>query len=158
MLGTLGKGLIAVWMTAGLGYVFLKLPPAVGFNDPELARIVTLHLPCAYTAVILAFVAGWHAMRYLKTRDFKYDRIAVSSAEIGVVFLVMGLLTGMIWARPTWNMAIKMTMTVSAVISAACRYMDRRPRVGVPLLYRLLAKRQTRGWQLRYCPVQWPEF
>ena len=66
-MGTLGKGLIAVWMTAGLCYVFLKLPAAVGFADPELARMITLHLPCAYVAVILAFVSGWHAIQFLRT-------------------------------------------------------------------------------------------
>lgn len=103
MLGTLGKGLIAVWMAAGLCYVFLKLPPAVGFNDPELARIVTLHLPCAYTAVILAFVAGWHALRYLKTRALLSDAKAQGAASLAALFCLLTTVTGSFFARVQWG-------------------------------------------------------
>jgi len=36
-------------------------------------------------------------------RDAKWDRLAHASAEVGVVFVSLALLTGVIWARPIWN-------------------------------------------------------
>jgi heme exporter protein C len=40
---------------------------------------------------------------YLIQRDVRWDRVAVSSAEIGVVFTSITLLLGMMWGKPTWG-------------------------------------------------------
>ena len=103
MLGTLGKGLIAVWMAAGLSYVFLKLPAAVGFANPELARMITLHLPCAYVAVILAFVSGWHAIQFLRTRSLLSDAKAQGAAALAALFCLLTTVTGSFFAKVQWG-------------------------------------------------------
>ena len=83
--------------------VFFIAPRGELKSGGDAQRIFYFHLSSIWVGFGGWIVSAVCSVRYLKTRDFKYDRIAVASAEIGVVFLVMGLLTGMIWARPTWN-------------------------------------------------------
>jgi len=60
--------------TAGcLSYIFLKVPAAQGFANPDLARLVTMHLPCAYVALVAAVIAAWHGIAYLRKRDLSSD-------------------------------------------------------------------------------------
>ncbi|MGC4044460.1 MAG: cytochrome c biogenesis protein [Armatimonas sp.] len=100
---TLTKAAIFLWMTAGLCYVFLKLPAAEGFANPELARMVVLHLPCAYTAVIMAFVSGWHAIAYLRKRVVLSDSKAAYAASLAALFCLLTTVTGSFFARVQWG-------------------------------------------------------
>jgi heme exporter protein C len=52
------------------------------------------------TAFFLTVVAG---IAYLRTRDPKWDKLAVASVEVGLPLMTITLLTGMVWARPIWN-------------------------------------------------------
>jgi heme exporter protein C len=40
---------------------------------------------------------------FLLSRDRRWDRLAVSSVEIGIVFTLINIISGSIWARPIWN-------------------------------------------------------
>ncbi|HJU90441.1 MAG TPA: cytochrome c biogenesis protein CcsA [Gemmatimonadaceae bacterium] len=82
---------------------------AIWFTPIELRqgpaqKIFYLHAPAAWVALFLAFgltaVAG---LLYLWLRDFRLDRIAESSAEVGVVFATVVLVTGPIWGKPVWG-------------------------------------------------------
>ena len=102
-MGNILKAMVGAWMAAGLCYVFLKLPPAQGFNSPELARIVALHLPCAYVAVIAAFIAGWHAIQYLRKRSPVSDSRAQVAAALAALFCLLTTVTGSFFARVQWG-------------------------------------------------------
>lgn len=72
-------------------------------NQGEVARIMYVHLPSvylAYLAFVVVFVAsvGW-----LWSRRPAFDAVAVASAEIGVLFTALVLVSGSIWAKPTWG-------------------------------------------------------
>jgi heme exporter protein C len=99
----LGRGVLFLWMSAGLAYVFLKLPAAVGFANPELARMVTLHLPCAYVAVIAAFISGWHAIAYLRHREIFSDSQSASTASLAALFCLLTTVTGSFFAKVQWG-------------------------------------------------------
>lgn len=66
-------------------------------------RIFYMHVS-AYAGGSIAFaitvIAG---VAYLITRDMKWDRLAVSSVEIGLPLMTITLITGSAWARPIWN-------------------------------------------------------
>jgi heme exporter protein C len=100
---TLIKAALFLWMAVGLCYVFLKLPAAEGFANPELARMVTLHLPCAYVAVILAFVSGWHAIAYLRKREMLSDGKATAAAALAALFCLLTTVTGSFFAKVQWG-------------------------------------------------------
>ncbi|WP_419919973.1 cytochrome c biogenesis protein CcsA [Candidatus Poriferisocius sp.] len=69
----------------------------------DAVRLMFVHVPSAILAYVgfgLTFVAS---LAYLRWRTDWWDMMAHSSAEIGVVFGVLTLVTGSIWGRPTWQ-------------------------------------------------------
>lgn len=72
----------------------------------DLVRLVYIHPPIAWVALYLAFgLAALSSVLWLwpRTRSPFWDRLAVSSMEVGVVFTALTLVTGSIWGRPTWG-------------------------------------------------------
>jgi len=69
----------------------------------ELQRIFYFHVPCAWIAFLAFAVTCIGSVLYIVKRDLKWDRLASSSAEVGVIFCVLALLTGTLWARPVWG-------------------------------------------------------
>ena len=94
---------LGLWMLAGLAYVFLKLPAAKNFANPELARIVALHLPCAYVAVIASWMSAWHGWKYLQKRELLDDAKSASGAALALLFCVLTTATGSIFAYIQWG-------------------------------------------------------
>jgi heme exporter protein C len=70
----------------------------------DIQRIFYFHMPSAWIALGPCFtVAMVCSIIYLVKKDLRFDRIAASSAEIGILFTTITLLTGPIWARPVWG-------------------------------------------------------
>ena len=69
----------------------------------DVQRIMYIHVPSAWLAYLAFFVTMAAGLGYLVRRDPRLDRVAVSSAEIGVVFTGLAIATGAIWGRPTWG-------------------------------------------------------
>ncbi|MDM7324188.1 MAG: cytochrome c biogenesis protein CcsA, partial [Thermus sp.] len=97
------------WALLGLGllllplglYLALSAPPDV--NQGYLVRIMYLHVPGAWLGYLAFLVTFLYSLLYLFRQDPRYDRVALASAEIGLVFMGLSLVTGMLWARPTWG-------------------------------------------------------
>jgi heme exporter protein C len=66
-------------------------------------RIFYYHVPLAWIAFLAFFVVFTGSIIYLAKRSTKWDNIASASAEIGLVFISLMLLTGSIWAKPAWG-------------------------------------------------------
>jgi heme exporter protein C len=58
---------------------------------------------CAWTAFLSFFLVFVSSLAYLRTRKAAWDVLAVSAAEIGVVFTSIALLTGSVWAKHAWG-------------------------------------------------------
>jgi heme exporter protein C len=54
----------------------------------------------SFLAFFTVFVGG---VVYLFRRDSRWDNLSYAAAEVGVVFITLTLLTGVIWAKPVWN-------------------------------------------------------
>ncbi|MFZ5944078.1 MAG: cytochrome c biogenesis protein [Bacillota bacterium] len=66
-------------------------------------KIFYYHVSAAWISFMAFFVVFISGVLYLVTRNKKWDLIGASSAEIGVLFTTIVLITGPIWARPVWN-------------------------------------------------------
>lgn len=66
-------------------------------------KIFYYHVSAAWISFMAFFVVFISGVVYLITRNKKWDLIGASSAEIGVLFTTIVLITGPIWARPVWN-------------------------------------------------------
>jgi heme exporter protein C len=86
---------ITLWM------VFLWVPTEV--NQGNVQRILYIHVPVAWASMLSIIVVAGASVVYLRTKNEAWDRLAVSTAETGVVFGALMLITGMIWARPVWG-------------------------------------------------------
>jgi heme exporter protein C len=70
----------------------------------DIQRIFYFHVPSAWVAMGPAFTVVFVcSIVYLFTKDLRWDRVAASSAELGVLFTTITLITGPIWARPIWG-------------------------------------------------------
>jgi len=72
-------------------------------NQGAAQKIFYIHVPSAWVAFLAFGVVGVCSLIFLILRDLRLDRIAASSAEVGLVFTTGVLLTGPIWARPIWG-------------------------------------------------------
>src|SRR5277367_2709856 len=69
----------------------------------DVYRIIYYHVPSAWTAFLLFFVNFGASIYYLIKRCEVADIVALTAAEVGVVFQTVNLVTGPIWARPVWG-------------------------------------------------------
>src|SRR3974390_323620 len=69
----------------------------------EVQRIFYYHVPSAWVAGLCFAVNFLASVVYLWKRSLNADALAAASAEVGVVFCTIVLITGPIWARPVWG-------------------------------------------------------
>ncbi|HVX31434.1 MAG TPA: cytochrome c biogenesis protein CcsA, partial [Nitrolancea sp.] len=93
--------LAAVTMAIGL-YLGLVWAPKDAIQG-NAQRIFYIHVPMAWVAFLAFGVVFLAAVLYLWKRALIWDQIARSSAEIGLVFTTLVLVTGSFWGRPIWG-------------------------------------------------------
>lgn len=69
----------------------------------ESIRNLFFHVPMWFTMIALLSWAIFNNIRYLRGLDPKFDRMADQSIRTGLLFGVLGLITGSLWARVTWG-------------------------------------------------------
>lgn len=93
--------LAAAAVVAGLYLALLWAPTDVTLGHVQ--RIFYVHVATAWNAYLAFTVVLGASLAYLKTRRLAWDRVAAASAEVGVLFTTLVLLTGPIWARAVWG-------------------------------------------------------
>lgn len=97
-------GAAALAITAFVAVSAFWLTPADAVQG-ESVRIMYVHVPTAWVAylafVVTAITSGLSLARRHRTLGF--DRVAGASAEVGVLFMAMTLVTGSLWGRLTWG-------------------------------------------------------
>jgi heme exporter protein C len=81
---------------------------AIYFTPLEAAqgaaqKIYYIHVPSAIGAYLAVSITALASLIYLWLRDERADRLAEASAEVGLVFTTMVLITGPLWAHKIWN-------------------------------------------------------
>jgi heme exporter protein C len=81
--------------------IFFVARPILGEGDA--GRILYFHVPMAWVAFLAFFVVFGASITYLRTHNERWDRLGRASAEIGLVFTTLVLITGAIWGYPIWG-------------------------------------------------------
>ena len=99
LLGTAAIVGVAWLLAFGLGF-----SPA-DRDQAESVRILYVHVPSAWLAYLAFIVTALASAGYLfgKRHSLGWDRLAGASAEVGVLFMGVTLITGMLWGRLTWG-------------------------------------------------------
>jgi heme exporter protein C len=102
--GTRLLGTLAVAALALLAVMALVVTPA-DVNQQDAVRLFYIHVPMATVMYVAFAVTAVASVLYLlpRTRSRRWDLLAGASAEVGVVFVGLTLLTGAIWGRTTWG-------------------------------------------------------
>lgn len=97
-------GIATLVSIAVLALFGLVLTPADAVQR-EGVRIMYVHLPSVWLAYLAFVVTAVASAAYLwqRTRSLTWDRIAGASAEIGVLFMAITLITGSLWGRLSWG-------------------------------------------------------
>jgi heme exporter protein C len=103
--GDLARTLLLI-ATAGLMPIALYL---IFLNAPEekvmgaVQKIFYFHVPIAAVTFLSVFALLAGAVGYLWTRRAGWDHLSIASAEVGLLFCTLVLITGPIWAKPAWG-------------------------------------------------------
>jgi heme exporter protein C len=101
-----------VTMTLGIAaFVSLAATYAIGLTLPktyeqgDYSKLIAIHPGLAWASYVAFGVTAMASVLWLwpRTRSLTWDLLAGSSAEVGVVFTALTLITGSIWGRPTWG-------------------------------------------------------
>lgn len=71
----------------------------------EFAKLLYVHVPTSWLAFLAFGVTMVASIGWLARKQWRWDDIASASAEIGIVFTVLSLLTGMLWGSEVWGVA-----------------------------------------------------
>jgi len=108
------KALYWIWLVLTLGLMGYGFYQAIYVAPTEatmgdIQRIFYYHVPSAMLSFLFFFVSFLSSVAYLVTRNnhpsraLTADALALASAEVGVVFCTVVLITGPLWARPVWG-------------------------------------------------------
>jgi heme exporter protein C len=88
-------------LTATFALVFFYAP--LDADQGFIQKIFYVHVPIAIITLIAYVVGGIYAAIHLRTRDRRWDLRSYVVIHIALIFNVMGLLTGAIWAKASWG-------------------------------------------------------
>lgn len=86
---------------SALGLVIFVAPLEAVMNYVQ--KIFYFHIATAWVGMLGFITAGISGVVYLIKRDIKWDNLEVSSVEISLVFFFIAIVSGSIWARPSWG-------------------------------------------------------
>lgn len=95
-------GIAALLAFAG-AQAFGLLASAPDRDMGHLQKIMYVHVPSAWMAMLAYTAVFCYSILYLWKREAKWDLLAASAAEVGVVLNALTLALGSIWGRPTWG-------------------------------------------------------
>lgn len=84
-----------------VGGVLFNVPRLPVLN--ETIRALYFHVPMWFGMIFLYGFSVFYAVRYLINPEHTFDTRAVEFANVGTAFNILGLLTGMVWAKFTWG-------------------------------------------------------
>lgn len=94
-------GLAAALALAGGLLLGLLAPP--DYQQGDTVKIMFLHVPAAWTAMMAFGLMALTSLFSLIWRHPLADVAAKSAAPLGAIFTVLGLVTGSLWGRPMWG-------------------------------------------------------
>jgi heme exporter protein C len=94
----LAIGLLLYTVTAGL---LMDVPRLPILN--ETIRALHFHVTMWFGMILMLVVAVIYSIKYLKSNNLEHDDLAIEFTNAAILFGVLGIVTGMLWARFTWG-------------------------------------------------------
>ncbi len=133
-----GASVLLLVLASGMVFLYAPLERVMG----QVQKVFYFHVAANWVGMLGFLVAGVAGVVYLLKGDRHWDIVGLSAVEIGMVFSLIGVITGSIWARPVWNTwwtwdPRLVTVTIMELVYAAYLMLrqgiedpDRRARFG----------------------------
>ena len=92
---------ICLLLYVHIGGLLLDVPRLNILN--ETIRALYFHVPMWFGMVLLFGISVYYSVRYLRNPSSNFDIRSVECANVGLVFGILGMITGMLWANYTWG-------------------------------------------------------
>jgi heme exporter protein C len=86
-------------IATGMVFFYAPLEAVMG----QVQRVFYFHVAAGWVGMLGFLVATIAGVAYLRSAKRKWDIAGLSAVEIGMVFALINVITGSIWARPIWN-------------------------------------------------------
>jgi heme exporter protein C len=93
-------GITLIFMIAAILVIFFATPADASTGDVQ--KVFYFHIAAGWAGLVSILVGMFTAVGYLSRRTSIWDIFSVSAIEVGLLFSVITVASGMIWARPTW--------------------------------------------------------
>jgi heme exporter protein C len=93
--------LALVLLAVSTYFALVKAPTEMVMGNVQ--RVFYFHIGTAWTALLGFLFASVLSIVYLVKKDLKWDRYQVAAIEVSLVFFLITIVLGSIWARPAWN-------------------------------------------------------
>ncbi|MBS1717396.1 MAG: cytochrome c biogenesis protein CcsA [Armatimonadetes bacterium] len=90
-------------LVAVLTVMSFTAPPAKGFAEPELARIIFFHLPAAFATTIFCIVSAIAGLQYLRTKNWLWELRCHASSDLALSLGIATMLSGMLFSKAQWG-------------------------------------------------------
>ena len=97
--GLLLAGAVLMMVTLYLVFMWVPTERTLGVSQ----RIFYFHVPLAWIGMVSIMVVAVASLMHLVTGKDRWDSLAYATAELGVVFATLIIVTGSIWAKPVWG-------------------------------------------------------
>jgi heme exporter protein C len=94
---------VATFVLLGGGIALALLWAPEDADQGPSQRIFYIHVPLALTAYACFFWGAWKGLRLLWTREERYDLEGYTAVHMGLIFGLLTLATGSIWAKISWG-------------------------------------------------------
>ena len=118
MIKLLYTSVTAIMFIFMLWMVFWWIP--IDISQGPVAKTVFIHVPLAWCSMVAIILVSIASIIYLVRKNLFWDQVAQSTAEIGVIFGIAALVSGIIWAKPIWGVwwtgEAKLTTTLILIL------------------------------------------
>jgi len=90
--------LLAYTLFAGLLFDVPRLPIL-----NETIRAMHFHVTMWFGMILMLIISVYYSIKFLRSNDLKHDDIALEFTNAAILFGVLGIVTGMLWAKFTWG-------------------------------------------------------
>ena len=101
MIKLLYTSVTAIMFIFMLWMVFWWIP--IDISQGPVAKTVFIHVPLAWCSMVAIILVSIASIIYLVRKNLFWHQVAQSTAEIGVIFGIAALVSGIIWAKPIWG-------------------------------------------------------
>lgn len=101
--------MISYWKILSIVLILYALIGGLLFPVPELPileqsiRNLYYHVPMWFSMILLLLASAWHAIQVLNGKGRNSDAASVTFAMVGMLYGMIGIVTGMLWAKNTWG-------------------------------------------------------